>query len=294
MKQRGTMGRMSLILLWILFIGLVIVIVCAAVFLIPPLFSSGGTTSGPRSAPASPNTSPLSWGGPYSYAGAPEPQPVFHDPILVLTNTGYLVGYCEAKKDPVWACYRLFKVTSLQAPPRPQGFQVDTRTSARICQHDYSGSGYDRGHMAPNYAIALCYGEQAQLETFLMSNIIPQSPSLNRRVWEHLEQTEIKGYAQRYGQVWVIDGPVFGAHPRHLQCGVEIPEACYKILVEEEHGRPRVLAFIMPQSVTGIEAPSQYLVSVAEIERQTGLKFFGGLPADMRDQVETNKAMGMW
>jgi len=294
MKQRGNTGRLSLILLWILLIGLVIAIVYAAVSLIPGLRTPGGETSEPRAAPDSPSTSPLSWGGPYNYGGIPVPQSAFHDSILVLTNTGNLVGYCEAKKDPVWVCYRLFKVGSLHAPPRPQGFQVDVRTRARICQHDYSGSGYDRGHMAPNYAIALCYGEQAQMETFLMSNIIPQSPSLNRRVWEHLEQAEIREYAQRCGQVWVIDGPVFGAKPRHLRCGVEIPEACYKILVEEEHGKPHVLAFIMPQSVTGTEPPTQYLTSVAEIERQTGLKFFGSLPADVRDQVEAKAGHGMW
>ena len=119
MKQRGNTGRLSLILLWILFIGLVIAIVYAAVSLIPPLFPSGGATSGSRATPASPNTSPLSWGGPYSYAGIPEPQPAYHDPILVLTNTGYLVGYCEARKDPVWVCYRLFRVDILHAPPRP-------------------------------------------------------------------------------------------------------------------------------------------------------------------------------
>ena len=294
MKQRGNTGRLSLILLWILFIVLVSAIVYLAVSLILPLSRHvvPGTQSPP--APTAQTTAPVQWGGPYNYGGIPVPQPVFHDPIIVLTNTGYLVGYCEAKKDPVWVCYRLFKVNSLHAPPRPQGFQVDMRTRARISQHDYSGGGYDRGHMAPNYAIALCYGEQAQLETFLMSNIIPQISSLNRRVWEHLEQAEIRDYAQRYGQVWVIDGPVFGAKPRHLRCGVEIPKACYKILVEEEHGRPKVLAFIMPQSVTGTEAPAQYLTSVAEIEKETGLNFFCGLPKDLRDQIEVVEEHGMW
>jgi len=42
-----------------------------------------------------------------------------------------------------------------------------------VTSHDYTGSGYNRGHCAPNYAIAVCYGAQAQLETFLMSNILP-------------------------------------------------------------------------------------------------------------------------
>lgn len=228
----------------------------------------------------------------YAYAGRPRPQSV-SDTILVLTNTGYLVGYSEAKEDPVWVCYRLFRVNSFKAPPRPSGFLPDTRTRDRVSQGDYTGSGYDRGHMAPNYAIALCYGVQAQRETFLMSNIIPQDPDLNRRVWEHLEETEIKDYAQRYGQVWVVDGPIFNGTST-LRSGVAIPTACYKILVRESNGQPSTLAFIIPQTVTGNEQPAQFLTSIDEIEKETGLDFFADMPDDVENQVESLTVSRVW
>lgn len=228
----------------------------------------------------------------YAYAGSPRPQEVT-DSILVLTNTGYLVGFSEAKRDPRWVCYRLFRVNSLQAPPRPSGFLTDARTRSRVNQTDYTGSGYDRGHMAPNYAIALCYGVQAQRETFLMSNIIPQDPDLNRRVWEHLEETEIKDYAQRYGQVWVVTGPVFkGAET--LRSGVAVPTACFKILVRESNGQPSTLAFVIPQTVTGNEQPAMFLTSVDEIEKETGLDFFSDLPDDVENRMEGVTASRVW
>lgn len=282
-------------LLWLLLVILVACIV-GFVFLAAAYLSQGKNqpTEKPPETTSQSERPPENWAGTYYYAGMPRTTAAFPDRITVLTNQGYVVGYCETRKDPAWVCYRLCRVGNLQAPPRPQGFTVDVRTQARINQHDYSGSGYDRGHMAPNYAIAVCDGAQAQLETFMMSNIVPQKPNLNRRVWERLEQVEVKDYAQRFTRVWVIDGPVFDANPPTLRSGVAVPKACYKIIVEEEHGRPKMLAFVMPQNVMGTESPSEFLTSVEEIQRETGLDFFTELPAEMQSKMEHERVAGMW
>ena len=126
-----------------------------------------------------------------------------------------------------------------------------------------------------------------------MSNIIPQSPHLNRQVWEHLEQTEIKDYAKQFGQIWVMDGPIFHHHD-HLRGGEEVPDACWKIIVRESGGTPQVLAFIMPQIVSGTEAPQQFLTSVQEIERETGLDFFSAMSETLQKHIEAGRAQGMW
>lgn len=231
--------------------------------------------------------SAATYGDKYCYAGQPRATPAFTGTILVLTNTGYVVGYSERLKDPVWVCYRLFRVDSLQAPPRPEKFAVDSRTTARASSGDYTGSGYDRGHMAPNFGIAVCYGRDAQIETFLMSNIIPQRPKLNRQVWENLESTEIRDYTRRYNTIWVTTGPVFSSSPKRLKSGIAVPEKCYKIIARENSGRPEITAFLIPQDVTGQENPGQFAASVREIEKTTGLDFFCELPADLQDKLES-------
>ena len=279
--------RRQTILLWMLLIVLIVAAIVIALQL------TRVVVDGTPVPPAHPTTSTATWADRYCYAGTPRTTPSFTYQITILTNQGYLVGYCEARKDPVWAAYRLFRPNSFTAPTRPKSFLPDTRTTSRAHSGDYTGSGYDRGHMAPNYGIAVCYGPQAQQETFLMSNIIPQRPHLNREIWERLEQQEIREYAPRYRQIWVIAGPIFRSH-NHLKGGEDIPDACFKIIVREEDGRPTVLAFIMPQTVSGSESAQQYLTSIDEVERETGLDFFSAMPEDLQHQFETKPATGMW
>jgi endonuclease G len=224
----------------------------------------------------------------HAYAGLPKATAAGCE-VSVLRNIGYVVGYSEARKDPLWAAYRAYRAGHWTPHPRPSGFYVDERTEARVSQRDYTRSGYDRGHMAPNHVIDKCYGREAQLETFLMSNICPQRPHLNQEVWESLEAKVADEYADRYGQVWVTVGPIFDDDIEALPCGVEIPDAFYSILIRESEGKPQVLAFIMPQEVVGDEPLEQFLQSVDEIEKETGLDFEPDLgePAEVEEEAAT-------
>ena len=214
--------------------------------------------------------------------------------LTLLKNKGYLVGYSEKHKDPAWVAYRLFKVENPQTHPRPSRFITDSRTQAKVKHDDYTGSGYDRGHMAPNYAIDVYHGKDGQRETFLMSNICPQKPKLNRRVWEHLERTEIRDYAVRFEDIWVIDGPIFDDQPEKLPAGGDVPSQFFNIIVDEENGRPRMLAFIIPQGVEGDEQLRMFLVSVDAIEKLTGLDFFTDLPKEEERKLEAAVPKEIW
>lgn len=227
----------------------------------------------------------------YVYGGLPKSA---DQSIHVLRNKGYIAGYSEKHKDPAWVAYRLFRVENPPAIPRPEKFAVDNRTEAKVEPGNYTRTGYDRGHMAPNRAIATRYGAEAQLETFLMSNICPQKPSLNRQVWEHLEDIEVNDYANRLEEVWVVDGPIFGENGGKLPGGVDVPVSFFKIIVDEADGRPRMLAFIMPQEVKGSEAPRQFLTSVKRIEEETGLDFFTELDHDTETKLEAETAPDLW
>lgn len=227
------------------------------------------------------------------YAGQPRRETYPHK-VTVLKNKGFVLGYCEKRKSPVWVAYRLFKVENPKTEKRPSRFRVDERTKSKVNHDDYTRSGYDRGHMAPNYGIATRYGREAQLETFLMSNICPQKPKLNRQRWRLLEEKVAKEYANDLEEVWVITGPIFDEKVEQLASGVEIPDAFYKIVLDEKDGKPRMIAFVIQQEVKGNESLPDYLTSVDSVEKLTGLDFFSELENELENQLEAEKPNGLW
>jgi len=231
------------------------------------------------------------------YGGQPRPLHVGESAAAfrVLVNRGYVVGYSDALGNPLWAAYRVPDLATLpRSAPRPDKFEVDRRTSARVASDAYAGSGYDRGHLAPNYAIASRHGAPAQRETFLMSNITPQLRALNAGLWRELEMKIATSYPARYGEVWVLTGPVFGGQPRRLQGTVAVPEAFFLIVIDEHEGRLRTLALLVPQEAPPSADPDRYLTTIDEIQRRTGLDFLAELDDRAERQVEQARAARLW
>ncbi len=228
------------------------------------------------------------------FGGVPETAGLSHS-VRVLKNEGYLCGYSDTLRTPVWVAYRLYDLASeTSAGERPRGFDVDSRTFAKVATGEFTGSGYDRGHLAPNYGIARCYGRDAQLETFLMSNIVPQKHEMNAGLWRYLEERAATNYTGRFGEVWVITGPVFSAEPKKIGKGVPIPDACFKIFLDETEGKIRAQAFVVPQDATLDQGLNRYLVSVDRVESLTGLDFLPDLVDSVESALESESGPRPW
>ncbi|MGC9529457.1 MAG: DNA/RNA non-specific endonuclease [Candidatus Bipolaricaulaceae bacterium] len=228
-----------------------------------------------------------------TFAGLPRSLAV-DDEITVLLNRGFMVGYSDARRNPLWVCYRVFYVEKGVLDTRPSRFSVDVRTKSSVSHDAYTHSGYDRGHMAPNYAIGACYGPVAQRQTFLMSNVCPQNPSLNRGLWAALEQRLAKEYTAAFEEVWVIVGPVFDEDRQLLPAGVEIPDAFFLIVADLLDGVPRFLGLVVPNLAPGGKAVEEFLSSVAEVERLTGLDFFWQLEDALEQELESAVPTALW
>lgn len=207
----------------------------------------------------------------------------------VLRNDGYLVGWSDVRVNPLWVSYQVAAVDDSSIDSRPN-FQADWRTLWPVTTDSYAGSGYDRGHLAPNYAIAAVHGRSAQVDTFLMSNMTPQRPRLNRQLWQRLEEAVMDHFAPRFERLQVITGPIY---PESFMDNVfnrvgfvEVPEAFYKIIVAPHRDAPLALAFIMPQDVRGNEPLDDYLVTIDDVEARTGLNFFPDLTPTLEAVLE--------
>jgi endonuclease G, mitochondrial len=236
------------------------------------------------------------------YMGVPQAQD-WQNPLTwtrVFRNKGFMVGYSDIRGNPLWVSYRIEPVPDgtpyYERPPR---FSSDWRNLTYITHDTYNNSGYDRGHMAPNYAISRLYGRVAQLDTFLMTNVTPQRPKLNQKLWQRLEEVEIDYFATQFGEVWVLTGPIFDNNIERLKSSyrVEIPDAFYKIFVvppTESSQTPRMLAFIVPQYVRGTEPLDRFVVSVNEVEQQTGFDFFHEIEDALEEKLETKIDPAAW
>ena len=229
-------------------------------------------------------------------ATAPYGEPGDRLGLKHLVNRGYSVGYDDSLPAPRWSSYRVFPYRDVHLE-RPSSFKSDVRTSARVTTSEYVRSGYDRGHLAPNYAISVCYGEEAQRETFLLSNIVPQLHALNAGLWKDMEQRIMKRYVARYGTVWVQVGPVISSPAVKRVGRVPVPSSFWMVISEYDESAQgiRAIAYLVPheEKWRDIEL-TRYVVSIRRVEELTGLDFFPKLPKATQDRLESAPAPRAW
>jgi len=214
----------------------------------------------------------------------------------ILRNQGFMLEYSEELKNPLWVIY---KVTPQQfkSGKRPSGFSQDWRSIASVSHQDYTHSGYDRGHMAPNYVIASRYGRNAQKETFLMTNITPQKPKLNQKSWQRLEEVIANDFSKWHDDFWVATGPIFSKTPKTLKnSDVKVPTAFYKILIKPSTNETpaKALAFIFPQNAKPKSSLMKFVTTIDEVEKQTGIDFFHQLEDEFETKLESSSTPEAW
>lgn len=220
-------------------------------------------------------------------------QPKAGIPVQVLDNPGFLVGYVDALKQPLWVAYQARAVRDPSGPDRPW-FEADTRTKAQVSYHDYKCDRWTRGHLAPNFVISRLYGRKAQEAAFLMSNISPQNEDFNSGAWQRLEELEVDEWAREFGQLWVVTGPVFGNRPKTTCAGIPIPEAFFRVLLDLEGDQPRAIAVLMPQTAAHDAPLADFVVSIDAVEAATGLDLFSDLADEREITLEAGLADRSW
>ena len=140
---------------------------------------------------------------------------------------------------------------------------------------EYRGSGYSRGHMAP--AMDMRWDKTAMAQCFYMTNMCPQDTKLNNDHWRVLEE-KVHRWAKRDKRLMVYTGPIMGKNPRMIgkdKQNIAVPEAFFKVVYAPEQGRAIAFIYDNRPCPGGI---SKYAVTVAEVERRTGLTFSSAIP----------------
>lgn len=213
---------------------------------------------------------------------------------VLLHKKGFTAAYSPSLKHPVWSVYRIDPTHKKSSPPRDGiPFSPDKAVKSPAT-HAYTGSGYDRGHMAPNYAIASRMGRPAQTETFLTSNISPQMPDLNRGPWQDVEHRLAQPLSDAYGPIWVIVGAHSVPNGKRLKSGIDVPVGFYQIAVTVDGDQLKGFALYMPQETPRKAISRGYFISIRALEEMTGWNFFPELPAEMQDLFEIQESSRFW
>jgi endonuclease G len=192
----------------------------------------------------------------------------------------YVTLHDNVAKIPVWVSYTLQPQNALGCVPRSNGFMADNSLpkGKRAELADYAKSGYDIGHVAPNGDMS--FNDRAEKESFLLTNMYPQLPGLNRGIWKLLE-TATRGWAvQRGHPIVVYVGAIYGPGDKTIGASqVVVPRMFYKIVTDTVTGE--VMAFAFKHEGGQGNDLVKVRASLDAIEKASGIAF--SFPANAKE-----------
>ena len=221
------------------------------------------------------------------------PAPLTKVSEQILTRTAYTTSYNKDTRLPNWVAWHLTSART-SGPYSREGkkFEIDTEArGTRADNSDYYNSGYDRGHLCP--AADNKWSERAMTESFLYTNACPQVHSLNAGDWQEMEN-KCRDWALAYGDIYIVCGPIL-YNTTHKTIGshkVVVPEAFFKVVLCT-NGEPKAIGFIY-KNADGNRPMGDYVNTVDEVERITGIDFFPSLPDDIENKIEATCSLAQW
>lgn len=210
----------------------------------------------------------------------------------IVEHQYYILSYNEPFEQAEWVAYLLKKEHLTGNRRRRPFFIEDLKVTTKSADwRNYKGSGYDRGHLCP--AGDRRFSEQAYNETFYTSNISPQDRDFNAGIWNRLEN-QVRNWAKRYDELFIVTGGVL--EPGLKEIGnedVDVPRYYYKIIARGNPQDPKILAFLF-LGKESTKALRQFIVSVDDIEKRTGIDFFKDLPIQVQARLESSVEVGNW
>lgn len=190
---------------------------------------------------------------------------------------GFTLRYSGVSKTPIWVAEYLTRqrLTYAKQLVREDNFHEEPQLPEAVRSHlaDYSGSGYDRGHLAPNADMS---NKTSQFDSFSLANIAPQYPDNNRHTWVKIE-TKTRDLTSQYGASYVVTGTAFlSSQLKKINNNVLVPTHFFKAVYIPS--TQQAVVFISPNDGSDqIET-----ISLNELAKRTGVDAFPTLPYQVK------------
>ena len=236
------------------------------------------------------------------------------DSNYLMIKTQYTLSYNTATLCPNWVAWHLDS-NDMGTADRSDDFRPDTALPAewygvKKADYQFNKYGFDRGHVCPSADRTATKEDNSM--TFLMTNMVPQSPDNNRVIWMHFETFERELVAAG-NEVYIIAGPygsggttpkgTFENIPINLKSGqtlyMNVPAYTWKVLIALPAGEGDLDRIDKTATAIAINVPNQtgmqktgdweqFICSIDEIEAMTGYDFFELLPDDIEEALEAS------
>ncbi|SEB95825.1 endonuclease G [Tenacibaculum sp. MAR_2009_124] len=211
---------------------------------------------------------------------------------VIISHNTYQLSYNEKHEQAEWVAYSLKKEDIVYSNHKRPFFIRDPKVKSKSADwRNYKKSGYDRGHLCP--AGDRRFSKKAHDETFYTSNISPQEHKFNAGIWNKLEQ-KTRYWAKKYDHLYVVTGGVLKNNLNSIgKENVSIPEEFYKIILDYSAPEIKAIAFLMPHKESN-KPLYEFVTSIDEIEKKTGIDFFPSLPDDIETRLEKSTQYKNW
>ena len=211
---------------------------------------------------------------------------------IELTRKAYSLSYNQNTLCPNWVAWHLTAEHIDGDCQRDYAYYEDDDVPfPKATNADYRKSGWSGGHMCP--AGDNKWDTVAMRQSNLLTNICPQHASLNSGVWNVIER-DCRKWAKKYGDVYIACGPIF-LNKEHETIGINkvvVQEAFFKVILRLSP-QPAAIGYIIRNN-EGKKKRDQFVNTVDEVERITGMDFFPALPDDIEDEVEAHANLEEW
>lgn len=221
----------------------------------------------------------------------------------------YCLEFEPQKYHSKWVAFRFDGITRQKSTGRQDFFDDDPSLPS-----DYQigskafGTPYDRGHICAS--ADRLYNEEANLQTFYMSNMSPQLSSFNQHYW-----TRYESFVQNLGRNMnfadtlyvtkggtISDDKIIGYVTRQNGTKIAVPRYYFMALLAVKNRKYNAIGFLMEHKDYGVKSADDvsindvktHVVSIDALEKFTDIDFFFNLPDEIENEVEAKVNESFW
>ena len=234
--------------------------------------------------------------------------------IVHKADDAYGLNFCTewdyGKKSQRWSCYQMYKgyggnVGRYEGNPQypfDEDLQaIEKKTGIKMYWDDdlFRGSGYDHGHICPSADRK--YSKLANKQTFYLTNMQPQYPKFNQKLWADMED-RMRKWIDRGAStdtMYVCKGGTIDSEEyiiERIKGELIVPKYFYMaILYKNAEGYKAIAFWALNENVDRKgDDLKKYVISIDRLEELTGIDFFCNLPDDTENKVEAQAYSASW